>query len=80
MPAIDKICAIVANVLELKPDAVQHDSDLVRDLGVNEDQWALIAMDIEDAFGIEVDDEDAERLRTPADIAELVQANPEAPQ
>ncbi len=49
-------------------------ASILDDLGVNSARLVDIILALEDEFGIEIDDEDADRVRTIADAIDLVAA------
>lgn len=72
-PTDDRVRAIIAGVLERMPGEIRPELHLVEDLGADSLDRIEIWMAIEDAFGIGVTDDDAERLRTVADAVRLVE-------
>ena len=72
-----KIHSIVAEQLGVDACELVPEASLLDDLGADSLDVVELVMAIEEAFGIEVPDEDAENIRTIADICEYVEARAE---
>jgi acyl carrier protein len=53
-------------------DAVNDDTNILEDLKVNSARLVDIILDFEDAFQIEVEDEDADAVNTVGDAVQLI--------
>ena len=71
---LDKIKEIIAEQLSVEEDAVKMETHLMKDLEADSLDAVEIIMAIEDEFGIEVPDEDAEKVQTVSDIVSYVEA------
>lgn len=71
---LDKIKEIIAEQLSIEEDAVKMETHLMKDLEADSLDAVEIIMAIEDEFGIEVPDEDAEKFQTVSDIVSYVEA------
>lgn len=71
---LDKIKEIIAEQLSVEEDAVKLETHLMKDLEADSLDAVEIIMAIEDEFGIEVPDEDAEKFQTVNDIVNYVEA------
>jgi len=71
---LNKIKEIIAEQLSVDEDAVKMDTHLMKDLEADSLDAVEIIMAIEDEFGIEVPDEDAEKFQTVSDIVGYVEA------
>jgi len=66
----DKIISIIAEKLNLSKDQVKPEASFVDDLGADSLDLVELVMAMEEEFGMEVPDEDAEKLRTVKDVIE----------
>ena len=71
---LDKIKEIIAEQLSVEEDAVKMETHLMKDLEADSLDAVEIIMAIEDEFGIEVPDEDAEKFQTVSDIVSYDEA------
>ena len=55
-------------------ESVNDDTNILKDLKVNSARLVDIILDFEDAFDIEVEDEDADAVNTVGDAVELIAA------
>ena len=67
-PSFEQIRTIIAEQLGIDPSVITEDSLLAEDLGADSIDSVELIMAFETAFGIEIPDLDAHRLKTPADI------------
>lgn len=63
---------IVIKTLGIDAAEAIPDADFVYDLGADSLDRVELLMDIEERFGIEIDDDDADKVRTVADAIALV--------
>jgi len=66
---------IISEVLGCDQDLVQDDSNLVQDLGADSLNIVEIVMQLEEEYGIEIYDEDAEQLHTVKQVKDYIEAN-----
>lgn len=59
-------------MLEVEPDAVQEDKSFVHDLDVDSLSLVEYTMELEDAFGIELPEEELTELSTIGAFADLI--------
>ncbi|MBQ1545604.1 MAG: acyl carrier protein [Clostridia bacterium] len=70
----EKLREILADELELSEDEITMESDLVEDLGADSMAVVDLIMSIEDEFGVEVPDEDVEKVKTIGDAVRYIEA------
>lgn len=68
----EKLQEIIADVLAVNAEEITMDTTFVDDLGADSLDIFQIIMGIEDAFDIEIDNEDAEKIVTVADAVEQI--------
>lgn len=70
----EKVIDIIAQKLNLSKDQVKPEASFIEDLGADSLDLVELVMAMEEAFGMEVSDEDAEKLRTVQDVIDYVKA------
>ena len=68
----EKLQGIIAEVLNLESDEISPNATFVDDLGADSLDIFQIIMGIEDAFDIEIDNEEAEKIVTVGDAVEQI--------
>ena len=71
----DKIKDIIIDQLQVEESDVALDTNLMKDLSADSLDAVEIIMAIEDEFGIEIPDEDAENIQTVGDLVKYVEEN-----
>jgi acyl carrier protein len=72
MNTLDKVIAIIRN--NISTDAgITADTDMRKDLAVDSFDGLMIMNEIDDAFGISVDEDDFKKVNTPGEIVNLLQ-------
>ena len=71
----DKIKDIIIEQLQVDESDVNMDTNLMKDLSADSLDAGEIIMAIEDTFGIEIPDEDAEKFQTVEDLVKYVEEN-----
>ncbi len=66
---------IIAEQLNIDIDAVTDDKNLMEDLGADSLDTVQIVMELEEAFDVEITDEDAETLVTIGAIKKYIEEN-----
>ncbi len=69
----DKVIEIIAERLSKDAAGITVASNIVADLGADSLDIAEIMMDLEDAFGIKLEDDQAEGPKTVGDIVNYIQ-------
>ena len=70
---LEKIKEIVAEQLDVEPAEVKPEASFVDDLGADSLDLTELIMAMEDEFGMEIDDEEAQKLRTVQDVITYVE-------
>ena len=71
----DKIKDIIIDQLQVEESDVNMDTNLMKDLSADSLDAVEIIMAIEDEYGIEIPDEDAENIQTVGDLVKYVEEN-----
>ena len=69
---LEKIKAIIAEVLNIDADSITEDTTFVDDLGADSLDIFQIIMGIEEAFDIEIPTEEAEKIVSVGDAVEQI--------
>ena len=72
MAVEDKIKSIIAEQLGVKPEEVRPAASFVDDLGADSLDTVELVMALEEEFGIEIPDEDAEKMVTVGDAIKYI--------
>jgi len=72
MSVEEKVIEIIAQKLNLSKDQIKPEASFVEDLGADSLDLVELVMAMEEAFGMEVPDEDAEKLRTVKDVIDYI--------
>jgi len=71
-----KVKEIVAEQLGRDANEVIDGASFIDDLGADSLDIVELVMAMEDEFGIEIPDEEAEKIKTVKDVIEYIKANP----
>ena len=71
----DKIKDIIIEQLQVEESDVTMDTNLMKDLSADSLDAVEIIMAIEDEYGIEIPDEEAEKMQTVGDLVRYVEEN-----
>ena len=69
---LEKIKAIIAEVLNIDADSITEDTTFVDDLGADALDIFQIIMGIEEEYDIELDNESVEQIQTVGDAVEAI--------
>ena len=68
-----KITEIIVEQLGVKPEEVTPEASFVDDLGADSLDTVELVMALEEEFGIEIPDEDAEKIQTVGDASRYIE-------
>jgi acyl carrier protein len=74
MDTYDKVVELIVDQLGVKKDEVNPQAKFVEDLGADSLDTVELIMALEEAFGIEIPDEDAEKAKTVGDVINYIDA------
>jgi acyl carrier protein len=70
-----KVKDIIINELGVEPEKVTPEASFVEDLGADSLDTVELVMAFEEEFGMEIPDEEAEKLRSVGDAINYIKAN-----
>lgn len=74
MAVAEKVKSIVAEQLGVKEDEVTEAASFIEDLGADSLDTVELVMALEEEFGIEIPDEDAEKMATVGDAVRYIES------
>ena len=75
MSTIDKVIEVVIDKLGVEEDKIVPDASFIDDLGADSLDTVELIMQLEEEFGIEIPDEDAENITTVQKAVDYIEAN-----
>jgi acyl carrier protein len=69
---MEKVSALLAEQFEVDATSITADTDFVQDLNADSLDVVDMLMSLEDAFDVEIPDEEIENFRTPTDIQNYI--------
>ena len=69
----DRVKKIVMEQLKAKEDAVKPEARFVEDLGADSLDTVELVMALEEEFGLEISDEDAQQIHTLGEVVQYVE-------
>jgi acyl carrier protein len=69
----ERVQRIIVEQLGVKPEEVVPEADFVEDLGADSLDTVELVMAFEEEFGLEISDEDAERMKKVRDVIAYLQ-------
>jgi len=73
MAVPDRVKAIIAEQLGVKPEEVVPEASFIDDLGADSLDTVELIMALEEEFGVEIPDEDAEKMTTVGDAIKYIE-------
>ena len=77
-PVADRVKKIIVDQLGVEEDLVTPEASFVDDLGADSLDTVELVMALEEEFGLEISDEDAEKLSTVQQAVDYIQAHAKA--
>ncbi len=74
----ERVNSIVTDQLGVDKESLSPEANLLDDLGADSLDVVELVMALEEAFGIEVPDDDVENIRTIGDIVQYIEARAQA--
>ncbi|MEW5994395.1 MAG: acyl carrier protein [Candidatus Zixiibacteriota bacterium] len=74
MSVQDQVMEIIANQLSVAKEEVKPQASFVDDLGADSLDLVELVMAMEEKFGVDIADEDAEKMKTVQDAVNYIQA------
>ncbi len=75
MSTLDKVKGVIIDKLGVEEDKIVPDASFVDDLGADSLDTVELIMQLEEEFGIEIPDEDAEKMTTVKSVVDFIEAN-----
>jgi len=69
----DKVYKVIADKLEIDVDEIVPEASFVDDLGADSLDLVELIMSMEEEFELDIDDKDAEKLRTVQDVLDYLE-------
>ena len=73
--SFEKVKSILVDGLDLEEDQVTLDASFADDLGADSLDTVELIMAFEEEFGVEIPDDQAEKIKTVKDVVEFIEAN-----
>jgi len=71
----ERVVTIVSNQLDVEKEKVKPEASFINDLGADSLDIVELVMELEDQFGMQIPDEDAEKIRTVGEAIEYIKKN-----
>ncbi|CBG39808.1 acyl carrier protein [Helicobacter mustelae] len=75
MAVFDEVKEVVVEQLSVDANQVKPEAEFVKDLGADSLDVVELVMALEEKFGIEIPDEEAEKISTVGDVVSYIEAN-----
>ncbi|MBR5059497.1 MAG: acyl carrier protein [Clostridia bacterium] len=69
----EKVRAIIADQLNVDAEKITMESSIIEDLGADSLDVVELIMALEENFGVEIPDDDAEKINTIGDIVDYIE-------
>ena len=71
----EKVKNMLVNDLQINPDDIRPEAELINDLGINSLELADLILLCEEKFGLEVKDDDIHKFITVGDVVSYLEEN-----
>ena len=75
MSILDKVKEVIIDKLGVEEDKIVPEASFVDDLGADSLDTVELIMQLEEEFGIEIPDEDAEKMTTVKSVVDYIEAD-----
>ena len=75
MSTLDKVKEVIIDKLGVEEDKIVSEASFVDDLGADSLDTVELIMQLEEEFGIEIPDEDAEKMTTVKSVVDYIEAS-----
>ena len=75
MSTLDKVKEVIIDKLGVEEDKIVSEASFVDDLGADSLDTVELIMQLEEEFGIEIPDEEAEKMTTVKSVVDYIEAN-----
>lgn len=75
MSTLDKVKEVIIDKLGVEEDKIVPEASFIDDLGADSLDTVELIMQLEEEFGIEIPDEDAEKMTTVKSVVDYIEAN-----
>lgn len=72
---LEKVKAVIVDQLGVDEDQITMESSFIDDLGADSLDTVELIMAFEEEFGVEIPDEDAEKIKTVKDVVTYIESN-----
>ena len=73
MSTFDKVKDVIVDKLGVEEDSIKSEAHFVNDLGADSLDTVELIMELEEEFGIEIPDDDAEKITTVGSAVEYIE-------
>ena len=73
MSTLDKVKDVIVDKLGVEEDSIKSEAHFVNDLGADSLDTVELIMEFEEEFGIEIPDDDAEKITTVGSAVEYIE-------
>ena len=75
MNTIEKVKKLIAEQLCISADSIKDDANIIEDLGADSLDVVELIMALEEKFGVNIPDEEANKIQKVGDVVAFIEAN-----